>query len=75
MVQRPGDQVRPVYLAGGVTGVVLDSLLDRDGIVRKRIDIAGPIAPTRYLERRVVNLTHRDCLWKCLGKERLTTAK
>lgn len=41
VVQRLGGQVRAIYLAGGATGGVLDSLLDRDGIARHRIDIAG----------------------------------
>ena len=40
VVQRLGGNVRAVYLAGGATGGVLDSLLDRDGIVRTRVDIA-----------------------------------
>lgn len=40
VVQRLGGRVRAVYLAGGATGGVLDSLLDRDGIARQRFDIA-----------------------------------
>jgi 6-phosphofructokinase 2 len=41
VVQRLGGDVRAVYLAGGATGIVLDELLDADGIERMRIQIAG----------------------------------
>ncbi len=40
VIQRMGGSVRAIYLAGGATGGVLDSLLDRDAIARTRIDIA-----------------------------------
>ena len=40
VVKRMGGNVRAVYLAGGATGGVLDSLLDRDGIERIRLGIA-----------------------------------
>lgn len=40
IIDRLGGDVMAVYLAGGATGSVLDSLLDRDGLSRTRIDIA-----------------------------------
>jgi 6-phosphofructokinase 2 len=41
VVKRLGGDARAIYLAGGATGGVLDSLLDRDQISRTRINIAG----------------------------------
>ncbi len=41
VVKRLGGNARAIYLAGGATGGVIDALLDRDGIERQRIDIAG----------------------------------
>jgi 6-phosphofructokinase 2 len=41
VVKRLGGDARAIYLAGGATGGVLDSLLDRDQITRTRLDIAG----------------------------------
>jgi 6-phosphofructokinase 2 len=41
VVRRLGGDSRAIYLAGGATGGVLDSLLDRDQITRTRLDIAG----------------------------------
>jgi 6-phosphofructokinase 2 len=41
VVNRLGGKVSAIYLAGGATGGALDTLLDRDGIDRTRIDIAG----------------------------------
>lgn len=40
VVERLGGRAHAVYLTGGVTGTVLDDLLDRHGIHRTRIDIA-----------------------------------
>lgn len=40
VVKRLGGRAHAVYLAGGVTGVVLDDLLDRHGLDRTRLDIA-----------------------------------
>jgi 6-phosphofructokinase 2 len=41
VVKRLGGNAKAVYLAGGATGDVMDSLLDRDAIDRRRIDIEG----------------------------------
>jgi 6-phosphofructokinase 2 len=41
VVRRLGGDARAIYCAGGATGGVLDSLLDRDEITRTRLDIAG----------------------------------
>ena len=41
VLARLGSEVEAVYLAGGVTGPVLGGLLDRAGIQRKCVDIAG----------------------------------
>lgn len=41
VVKRLGGNAKAIYLAGGATGGVMDSLLDRDEIDRQRIDIAG----------------------------------
>jgi 6-phosphofructokinase 2 len=59
MVQRLGGQVRAVYLAGGVTGGVLDSLLDRDGIARTRIDIAGHTRISQAVHELETGLEYR----------------
>jgi len=40
VVERLGANAHAIYLTGGVTGTVLDDLLDRHGIHRTRIDIA-----------------------------------
>lgn len=39
VVARLGGEAEAYYLAGGVTGAVLDSLIDKAGIARTRIDI------------------------------------
>lgn len=41
VLARLGSEVEAVYLAGGVTGPVLGGLLDRAGIHRKCVEIAG----------------------------------
>ena len=41
VLARLGARVRVIYLAGGATGALLDELLDQQGLVRDRIDIAG----------------------------------
>lgn len=41
VLARLGNAVEAVYLAGGVTGPVLDGLLDRVALPRRRIPIAG----------------------------------
>ncbi len=41
VVQRLGGKALAVYLAGGATGGVMDSLLDHHQIDRRRIDISG----------------------------------
>lgn len=40
VIARLGGDVTALYLAGGATGAVLDELLDRDGLKRRRINIA-----------------------------------
>jgi 6-phosphofructokinase 2 len=59
VVQRLGGNVRAVYLAGGVTGGVLDSLLDRDGIARSRIDIAGHTRISQAVHETETGLEYR----------------
>ena len=59
VVQRLGGAVRAVYLAGGVTGGVLDSLLDRDGIARRRIDIAGHTRISQAVHETETGLEYR----------------
>ena len=59
VVQRLGGHVRAVYLAGGVTGGVLDNLLDRDGIARKRIDIAGHTRISQAVHELETGLEYR----------------
>ncbi len=59
VVQRLGGDVRAVYLAGGVTGGVLDSLLDRDGIARSRIDIAGHTRISQAVHELETGLEYR----------------
>jgi len=41
VLARLGNAVEALYLAGGVTGPVLDGLLDRAGLARQRIAISG----------------------------------
>ena len=41
VIDRLGGRAHAIYLAGGATGALLDSLLDRAGLDRTRIDICG----------------------------------
>lgn len=41
VVETLGGETLALYCAGGITGVVLDDLLDRAGVPRRRLDIAG----------------------------------
>jgi len=59
VIQRLGGQVRAVYLAGGATGGVLDSLLDRDGIARTRIDIADHTRISQAVHETDTGLEYR----------------
>ncbi len=59
VVQRLGGQVRAIYLAGGATGGVLDSLLDRDGIARTRFDIAGHTRISQAVHELETGLEYR----------------
>ena len=59
VVQRMGGNVRAIYLAGGATGGVLDSLLDRDGIARKRIDIADHTRISQAVHEKATGLEYR----------------
>ena len=59
VVHRLGGEVRAVYLAGGATGGVLDSLLDRDGIARSRIDIAGHTRISQAVRELETGLEYR----------------
>ena len=59
MVTRLGGSVRAIYLAGGATGPVLDSLLDRDGIVRSRIDISGDTRISQTVHELETGLEYR----------------
>jgi 6-phosphofructokinase 2 len=59
VVQRMGGNVRAVYLAGGATGGVLDSLLDRDGIDRTRIDIADHTRISQAVHETETGLEYR----------------
>lgn len=40
VIGRLGGDVEALYLAGGATGAVLDELLDRNGVRRRRVNIA-----------------------------------
>jgi len=40
VIDRLGGDVEALYLAGGATGAVLDELLDRSGVRRRRVNIA-----------------------------------
>ena len=59
VVQRMGGNVRAVYLAGGATGGVLDSLLDRDGIERTRLDIADHTRISQAVHEAETSLEYR----------------
>jgi 6-phosphofructokinase 2 len=59
VVQRMGGNVRAVYLAGGATGGVLDSLLDRDGIARTRIDIVDHTRISQAVHEAETGLEYR----------------
>jgi 6-phosphofructokinase 2 len=59
VVQRMGGDVSAVYLAGGATGGVLDSLLDRDGIVRHRMDIADHTRISQAVHETKTGLEYR----------------
>lgn len=41
VLARLGDEVACLYLSGGATGVALDGLLEREGLARMRVPIAG----------------------------------
>lgn len=59
VAQRLGGDVRAVYLAGGATGGVLDGLLDRDAIARRRIDIADHTRIALAVHERETGLEYR----------------
>lgn len=59
VVRRLGGQVKAVYLAGGATGGVLDSLLDRDGIARQRLDIADHTRISQAVHETETGLEYR----------------
>jgi 6-phosphofructokinase 2 len=59
VVQRLGGKVRAIYLAGGATGGVLDSLLDRDGIARNRLAIAGHTRISQAVHELETGLEYR----------------
>lgn len=59
VIQRMGGSVRAIYLAGGATGGVLDSLLDRDGIARTRIDIADHTRISQAVHETQTGLEYR----------------
>jgi 6-phosphofructokinase 2 len=59
VIHRMGGKVRAIYLAGGATGGVLDSLLDRDGIDRLRIDIAGHTRISQAVHEAETGLEYR----------------
>ncbi len=59
VVHRMGGKVTAIYLAGGATGGVLDSLLDRDGIGRVRIDIADHTRISQAVHETETGLEYR----------------
>lgn len=59
VVKRLGGDVRACYLAGGATGDVLDSLLDRDGVFRTRIGIADHTRISHAVFERQTGLEFR----------------
>lgn len=59
VITRLGGNVIAVYLAGGATGGVLDSLLDRDGIARLRIDIADHTRISQAVFEKDTGLEYR----------------
>jgi len=52
VIARLGATARAHYLAGGPTGLALDSLLDQHGLVRSRIDIAEPTRMSTAVHER-----------------------
>lgn len=61
VVTRMGGDVHAYYLAGGATGDVLDSLLDRDAVTRTRIDIADHTRISHAVFERQTGLEYRFC--------------
>jgi 6-phosphofructokinase 2 len=59
VVKRLGGEVTAVYLAGGATGGVLDSLLERDGIARQRLDIADHTRISQAVHETETSLEYR----------------
>ena len=59
VITRLGGDVIAAYLAGGATGGVLDSLLDRDGVARLRVDIAGHTRISQAVFERETGLEYR----------------
>lgn len=59
VVQRLGGKALAVYLAGGATGGVMDSLLDDHQIDRRRIDIAGHTRFSINVHERTSGLEYR----------------
>jgi 6-phosphofructokinase 2 len=59
VIQRMGGNVRAVYFAGGATGGVLDSLLERDGVARTRIDIADHTRISQAVHETQTGLEYR----------------
>jgi 6-phosphofructokinase 2 len=59
VVQRLGGKALAVYMAGGATGGVLDSLLDDHQIDRRRIDIAGHTRISLNVHEQASGLEYR----------------
>lgn len=59
VVQRLGGKALAVYMAGGATGGVMDSLLDDHQIDRRRIDIAGHTRISLNVHERTSGLEYR----------------
>jgi 6-phosphofructokinase 2 len=59
VIDRMCGKVRAIYLAGGATGGVLDSLLDRDGIERTRIDITDHTRISQAVHEAETGLEYR----------------
>jgi 6-phosphofructokinase 2 len=59
VVHRLGGRVTAAYLAGGATGDVLDSLLERDGIACQRFDIADHTRISHAVFEQATGLEYR----------------
>lgn len=77
VIQRLGGDPVAIYLAGGMTGDVLDSLLDRDGLPRQRLPIQDQTRVSLAVHERETGLEYRfvpegpkvqEAEWRaCLG--------